>query len=162
MVCPRDGDGCHQTLHRNYLLPINSNIRQDEMDAPVAGVEITTLQLQCHLWTVCLLMQDHLGCSPWVQAGNTPQGSLDQPTPLRCSVQKTQNWLPWRYQNYSLLANISPSSIWDAWVGLCICFHVIFCLYTIFRKCAVWKNTLLVPSCVCQALLSFSIEANSV
>ena len=24
--CPRDGDGCSQTLHRNYLLPINSNI----------------------------------------------------------------------------------------------------------------------------------------
>ena len=25
VVCPRDGEGCSQTLHRNYLLPINSN-----------------------------------------------------------------------------------------------------------------------------------------
>ena len=39
VVCPRDGEGCSQTLHRNYLLPINSNIGQDEKDKPVAGVE---------------------------------------------------------------------------------------------------------------------------
>ena len=26
VVCPRDGEGCSQTLHRNYLLPINSNM----------------------------------------------------------------------------------------------------------------------------------------
>ena len=26
VVCFRDGEGCSQTLHRNYLLPINSNI----------------------------------------------------------------------------------------------------------------------------------------
>ena len=30
VVCPRDGEGCSQTLHRNYLLPINSNMGQDE------------------------------------------------------------------------------------------------------------------------------------
>ena len=32
VVCPRDGEGCGQTLHRNYLLPINSNMGQDEAD----------------------------------------------------------------------------------------------------------------------------------
>ena len=26
VVCLRDGEGCSQTLHRNYLLPISSNI----------------------------------------------------------------------------------------------------------------------------------------
>ena len=35
VVCPRDGDECSWTLHRNYLLPINSNIGQDEKDAPM-------------------------------------------------------------------------------------------------------------------------------
>ena len=37
VVCPRDGEGCSQTLHRNYLLPINSNIEQGKMDKPVVG-----------------------------------------------------------------------------------------------------------------------------
>ena len=30
VVCSRDGEGCGQTLHRNYLLPINSNMGKDE------------------------------------------------------------------------------------------------------------------------------------
>ena len=32
VVCPRDGEGCSQTLHRNYLLPINSNMGLVEAD----------------------------------------------------------------------------------------------------------------------------------
>ena len=39
VVCPRDGDGCSWNLHRNYLLPISSNIGQDVKDKPMAGVE---------------------------------------------------------------------------------------------------------------------------
>ena len=39
VVCPRDGEGHSQTLHRNYLLPISPNLEQSEMDKPVAGVE---------------------------------------------------------------------------------------------------------------------------
>ena len=42
VVHPRDGEGHSQTLHRNYLLPINSNIEQDEKDKPMAGVGNTT------------------------------------------------------------------------------------------------------------------------
>ena len=38
VVCPRDGEGCCWTLHRNYVLPINPNIEQHEKDKPVAGV----------------------------------------------------------------------------------------------------------------------------
>ena len=49
VVCPRDGKGCSQILHGNYLLAISSNIGQDEKDKPMAGVEAPTLQLQCHL-----------------------------------------------------------------------------------------------------------------
>ena len=39
VVCPRDGEGHSQTLHRNYLLPISPNIGQDVKDEPMAGVE---------------------------------------------------------------------------------------------------------------------------
>ena len=39
VVCLRDREGHSWTLHRNYLLPISSNIRQDEKDKPMAGVE---------------------------------------------------------------------------------------------------------------------------
>ena len=35
-------EGCSWTLHRNYLLPINPNIEQDEKDQPMAGVGNTT------------------------------------------------------------------------------------------------------------------------
>ena len=42
VVCPRDGEGCSQTLHRNYLLPISSNLEQNEKNAPVAGVKHTS------------------------------------------------------------------------------------------------------------------------
>ena len=38
VACPRDGEGCSQTLHRNYLLPISPNLEQSKMDKPVAGV----------------------------------------------------------------------------------------------------------------------------
>ena len=38
VVCPRDREGCSQTLQRNYLLPINSNLEQCKKDKPVVGV----------------------------------------------------------------------------------------------------------------------------
>ena len=38
VVCPRDREGCSQILHRNYLLPINSNLEQGKKDEPVVGV----------------------------------------------------------------------------------------------------------------------------
>ena len=34
-----DGEGCIQTLHRNYLLPISNNLEQTENDNVVEGVE---------------------------------------------------------------------------------------------------------------------------
>ena len=39
VVHPRDGKGCSQTLHRNYLLPISPTLGQTEKDTPVAGAE---------------------------------------------------------------------------------------------------------------------------
>ena len=91
VICPRDGEGCSQTLHRNYLLPINSNIGQDEKDTHGAGVENNNTSTP-----VPPVDSDpaHAGLSGMVTssvAGNTPQGSKDQPAPLRCSVWKTWN-----------------------------------------------------------------------
>ena len=77
VVCLRDGEGCSQTLHRNYLLPINPNIEQDEKDKPVAGVGNTTsLTLAPPVDSV----PADAGSSGMVTlstASSTPQGSLD-------------------------------------------------------------------------------------
>ena len=37
VVCPSDGEGCSQTPHRNYLLPISSNLEQGKKDKPMVG-----------------------------------------------------------------------------------------------------------------------------
>ena len=42
VVCPRDGEGHSQILHRNYLLPINSNMGQDEADGSEERVKNNT------------------------------------------------------------------------------------------------------------------------
>ena len=86
VVCPRDGEGCSQTL-----LPINSNIEQGKIDKPVAGVGNTTS-------LTAVSPEDSAPAdagSSWIitpnAAGSTPQGSPDQPAPLRCSTRTTQN-----------------------------------------------------------------------
>ena len=67
VVCPRDGEGCSQTLHRNYFFPSTPTQGRMRRAHPWQELRITTLQLQCHLWTVSLLMQDHLGWSHQAQ-----------------------------------------------------------------------------------------------
>ena len=61
VVCPRNGEGHSQTLHRNYLLPINSNLKQGKKDEPVVVVENDTSPPPVP--SVHLLRQDHLGWS---------------------------------------------------------------------------------------------------
>ena len=91
VVCPRDGEGCSQTLHRNYLLPVTPNIGQDVKDKPIAGVEDNNTS------TPVPPVESEpadVGPSEMVTpstAGNIPQGSPDHPAPSRCSVQKTWN-----------------------------------------------------------------------
>ena len=128
VVYPRDREGHSWTLHRNYLLPINSNIGQDEKDAPMAGVENNNTSPP-----VPPVDSEPADVGPsWMAtpsaAGNTPQGSLDQPAPLRCGTQKTQDQLPWRYWNFGLQADIRLPNIWDTWAGL----HAISGLYNAF------------------------------
>ena len=138
VVHPKGGKGCSWTLHRNYLLPISPNIGQDVKDEPMAGVEDNNASTPVPPVDSEAADAGLSGMVTPSAAGSTPQGSLDQPAPPRHTVQKTQNHLPWMYQNFSLQADTSPSNIWDMWIGLCVCLHVIFCLYTIFWKSTVW------------------------
>ena len=77
VVCPRDGEGCSWILHRNYLLPINSNLEQGEKDKPMVGVgNDTSLPPASSVGNA----PAESGPSEMVtsnSAGNTPQGSPD-------------------------------------------------------------------------------------
>ena len=119
VVCPRDGEGCSQTLHRNYLLPINSNMGQDETDGSEERVKNNTSP------------------TPVPSVSSSTQNSPDQPAPVRHGILTTRNQLPWRYQNFGLLADTGPTSIWDVQVDLCVCLHILVWLYNTFKWGAV-------------------------
>ena len=125
VVCPRNREGHSQTLHGNYLLPISSNLEQNEKDTPMAGVEHTNTSAPAPSVDSAPADIEPSGMVTSNTAGNTSKGSPDQPVPLRCGTCL-------RYQNFGLLADTSLPGIWDAWVCMCICLHFISCLYTIF------------------------------
>ena len=91
VVCPRDGEEHSQTLHRNYLLPISSNIGQDEKDEPVAGVDNNNASTPVPPEDSEPAEAGLSGTVTPSTAGSIPEGSPDQPAPLRCSVWKTWN-----------------------------------------------------------------------
>ena len=99
VVCPRDREGCSQTLHRNYLLPISPNLEQGEMDKPVVGVGNDTSPSPLPPVDDAIVEAEPSGMVTSSSAGSPPQGSPDQPAPLRCSTQTTRNKLPRRYQD---------------------------------------------------------------
>ena len=143
---PMDKEGCSQTLHRNYLLPINSNLEQGKKDEPMAPPAPSVGNAPAEA-----------GLSEMVTstlADNTPQGSPDQPAPLRHSTQTTRNWLPWRYQNFGLLANTGPTSIlglmsWSVYLPMCHDLSVC-CLGGMYSV----EHTLLVTPYICQTQLT--------
>ena len=117
VVCPRDGEGCSQTLHRNYLLPISSNMEQDETD----GSEV----------------ENNTSPTSVPSVSSSTQSSPDQPAPGRCGIWTTRGQLPWRYQSFGLLTGSRPTGIWDAWVDLCVCLHILIWLCNLFKWGAV-------------------------
>ena len=99
VVCPRDGQGHSQTLHRNYMLPISPNLEQSKMDKPVAGVENDTSLTPVPPVSDAPVGAKLSGMVTSSSAGSTPENSPDQPAPLRHSTQTTRNQLPLRYQD---------------------------------------------------------------
>ena len=84
---PGMGKGAARTLHRNYLLPISSNMGQDETDGSEDRVKNNT------------------SLTPVPSVSGSTQSSPDQPAPVRHGVQTTRGQLPWRYQNFGLLTD---------------------------------------------------------
>ena len=77
VVCPRDGEGSSQTLHRNYLLPTNSNKEQGKMDKPMAGVGNNTSLTPAPSMDSVPADAGSSGVITPSTADSTPQGSPD-------------------------------------------------------------------------------------
>ena len=122
VVCPRDGEGHSWTLHRNYLLPINSNMGQDETDGSEDRVKNNT------------------SLTPVPSVSGSTQSSPDQPAPVRCDILTTRNQLLWGYQNFGLLTDTGPTNIQDVQVDLHVCLHILVWLYNTFKWGAVWST----------------------
>ena len=119
VVCPRDGEGCSQTLHRNYLLPINSHMGQDEADGAEERVK------------------NNASLTPVPSTSSSTQNSPDQPAPVRHGIQTTRNQIPWRCRNFGLLTDARPTGIWDAQVDLHVYLCILAWLYNTFKWGAV-------------------------
>ena len=110
--------------------------QQDEKDTLMAGVE--NMNTSTPVPPVDSEAAD-TGLSWMVTsstASNTSQGSLEQPAPLRRSTWNNLELTPMEVPEFWYAGRYSPSGIWDALVGLCICLHVISCMYTVF-----WGST---------------------
>ena len=77
VVCPRDGQGCSQTLHRNYLLPISPNLEQSELDKPVAGVGNDTSPPPAPSVRDAPIEAELFGMVTQSSMGSTPESSPD-------------------------------------------------------------------------------------
>ena len=119
VVCPRDGEGHGQTLHRNYFLSISSNMGQGEADGSEERVKNNTSP------------------TPVPSASKSMQSSAGQPAPVRCGIWTTRNQLPWRYRNLGLLTDTRPTGIQDAQVDPHVCLHILAWLYNTFKWGAV-------------------------
>ena len=123
-------------------------------------LRITMLQLQCHLWIVSLLMEDHLGWSHQAQQVACPRVVWISLLTLDavCSKPGTDFHGGTRILVYRQIP-YHPIS----WMhGLfCVSVSMSYCVCIPFLEEYSVTNTVLVSSCVCQALHSFRIEGNS-
>ena len=77
VVCPRDGEGCSQTLHRNYLFPISPNLEQGKMDEPGVRVGNDTSLTPAPPVGDTHVEAELSGMVTSSSAGSTPENSLD-------------------------------------------------------------------------------------
>ena len=154
VVCPRDGQRHSQTLHRNYLLPINPNIEQDEKDKPMAGVGNTASLTPVPPVDSVPADAGSSGTVTPSTAGSTLQHSLDQPALLRHST-----------KNHLELTSMEVPEVWFAcrywtnWHLGCIGWPVYLSAYcTLPVHCFLGKHsvkhTLFAPLYLCQAPLT--------
>ena len=148
VVCPRDGEGCSQTLHRNYLFPISSNLEQNGKDTLWQELNTQTLQLQHHLWTVSLLTQSYPGWSCQKQQATCPRVVLINLLHLDAvHVQpRTNSHGGTRTLDcWQILAHPASGMHGLVYVFVFILYHA--CTLFLWE---VWcKHTLLIPSHVC-------------
>ena len=135
VVHPIDGEGYSCTLHRNYLLPISSNLEQGECESSVgengqSGTPIPmphdsdTLLVNCQTegWPGSVPNSPSKQCEPF-DPGLTSMDPRDEglwvdnhtPFPLRQSSRMMRNQPQWSYQNLALWQNdIIPvwSTMW--------------------------------------------------
>ena len=77
VVCPRDGEGCSQTLQRNYLLPISPNLEQSKLDKLVAGVGNDTSPTSVPSMSNAPIEAEPSGTVTSSSMGSTPESSPD-------------------------------------------------------------------------------------
>ena len=144
--------GCSHTLHRNYLLP-TSNILEQEECANFVGEDGTCDEatLKPHeddvLPVKCLtesqpesmpnsLSKQHEQFKHGLTSTDPTDEGLhvdnDTPVPLRQTSSTMRNQFPLRYQNLALQQNNIFFGAFNIWVGLCICLHIMSCVYIIF------------------------------
>ena len=157
MVCPRDGEGHSHTLHRNYWLPIGTNLEQvgdknsvaevKPIDKPTpmppadSGLPVDRPTESQPESLPNLLPKQHELVSPELtrlatsdMARDRSQAGKDQPAPLRQSSCTMRNQLPWRYQNFVLQQNNTIHGAFDMWDGLHTCLHLMVWLYCILEE----------------------------
>ena len=77
VVCPRDGEGHSQTLHRNYLFPISPNLEQSELEKSVGGVANDTSPTPAPSVSDAPIKAELSGMVTPSSMGSTPESSLD-------------------------------------------------------------------------------------
>ena len=151
VVYPTHREVYSQTLHRNYLLPINNNLEQAECDNPVEEVGAINEPIQAPQVDNVLMVDRPTESQPKSISNSVPEqhklvnleltgltglASSDPmndmhkvedttPVPLWWSSRKTRNQLPLRYWDFAVWQNHTPPGTKDWWVGLCICLYIL-------------------------------------
>ena len=121
---------------------------------------VMTLQLQCHLWAVCLLMQDHLGQSHQAQQVAHSKVVWISLLCLDAVCRKPRNDFNGGTR-IPACRNIPVHPASGMHELVCVSVSISYSVLHCFLEEYSVDYTLHAPSCVCQALLSFGIEGNS-
>ena len=145
VACPRDGEGCSWTLHRNYLLSLSNNLEQagDELINQLTLVTPADSGLPANGPTESqsesqpgfLTKQSDLVNLKLTKSttsdmmSNNSQAGQDQPASLQQSPCTMRNCLLWRYQNFALQWNTTTFGTFNVWDGLHTCLYLMVGLY---------------------------------